>query len=197
MKFYKHIYCFIILLCIFCFINIYIYILYLYYILYISIIYDSQREKKCLKIFRSDAFFSYLYKTLFTYLHIYTYTYTYTYIYIHICKYMFYKHIYVCIYIYIKRWCPLVNLFDTPFQIHPKAWITTQKSCWIWIWCTRLSSKILKENKNNATWLVFLCCFNFGGKIQEKVASIDWKRTIPAVITTLKNNTTYLKTELH
>ena len=101
MKFYKHIYCFIILLCIFCFINIYIYIISILYIIYIYIIYDSQREKKCLKIFRSDAFFSYLYKTLFTYLHIYTYTYTY--IYIHICTYMFYKHIYVGIYIYIYK----------------------------------------------------------------------------------------------
>ena len=29
-------------------------------------IYDSQREKTFLKIFRPDTFFSYLYKTLFT-----------------------------------------------------------------------------------------------------------------------------------
>ena len=47
-------------------INIYVYIC----------IYDSQREKTFLKIFRPDTFFSYLYKTLFTIL--------YTYIYIHI-----------------------------------------------------------------------------------------------------------------
>ena len=132
---------------------------------------------------------------LHTYIYIHIHIHTYIYICARICFTNIYMYVYI--YIYIKRWCPLVNLFDTPFQTHPKAWITTQKSCWIWIWCTRLSSKILKENKNNATWLVFLSCFNFGGKMQEKVASIDWKRTIPAVITTLKNNTTYLKTELH
>ena len=134
---------------------------------------------------------------LHTYIYIHIHIHTYVYIYAHICFTNIYMCVCIYIYIYIKRWWPLVNLFDTLFQIHPKAWITTQKSCWIWIWCTRLSSKILKENKNNATWLVFLCCFNFGGKIQEKVASIDWERTIPAVIATLKNNTTYLKTELH
>ena len=46
------------------YIYIYIYV-YIYIYIYMCI-YDSQREKAFLKIFRPDAFFSYLYKTLFT-----------------------------------------------------------------------------------------------------------------------------------
>ena len=51
----------------------YIYIIFtyiLYICIYIYIIYDSQREKTFLKIFRPDAFFSHLYKTLFIILYI-------------------------------------------------------------------------------------------------------------------------------
>ena len=137
---------------------------------------------------------------LHTYIYIHIHIHTHIYIYAHICFTNIYMYVYIYIYIYIYIYKALVafgqfiwhSLSNTPQGMNYHS-----ESCWIWIWCTRLSSKILKENKNNATWLVFLCCFNFGGKIQEKVASIDWKRTIPAVITTLKNNTTYLKTELH
>ena len=35
---------------------------------------DSQREKKFLKIFRPDAFFSYLYFIVYIYIYIYIYT---------------------------------------------------------------------------------------------------------------------------
>ena len=52
------------------------------YIIYIYVyicIYDGQREKTFLKIFRPDTFFSYLYKTLFTMFTMYIYIYIYIY----------------------------------------------------------------------------------------------------------------------